>query len=226
MSRRVSLPARARVGLRIACGVALTILAYAIVDAAPPGDAVPKDDDKAWVPGDPQFGVTAASERGEAIYETTCAGCHDVGVPRAPAPYILRIMPPSAIYRALTTGAMRVQGQSLADEDRRAVAEYLSGRAFSAASQLEPPACTGKAAERRSRYRRAQRRTPEAQVGARLRGRHACTLPTGTRGRRAVCRQRGWTRVRARPRDWLRALVVPGWRRGAHRHRRRVVAEG
>ena len=38
MSRRVSLPARARVGLRIACGVALlTIFAYATVDAAPPG---------------------------------------------------------------------------------------------------------------------------------------------------------------------------------------------
>jgi polyvinyl alcohol dehydrogenase (cytochrome) len=123
------------------------MFAYPTVGAAPPDAAQKTDDDKAWVPGDPQFGVTAASERGATIYKQTCAGCHDVGVPRAPAPYILRIMPPSAIYRALTTGAMRVQGQSLADEDRRAVAEYLSGRALTATSQLEPPACTGKAAE-------------------------------------------------------------------------------
>jgi polyvinyl alcohol dehydrogenase (cytochrome) len=105
------------------------------------------DDDKAWVPGQPQFGVTASSARGEAVYKQTCAACHDARVPRAPDPYILRVMPPSAIYRALTTGAMRAQGQALADEDRRAVAEYLSGRPFGAASQLEPPACAGDAAK-------------------------------------------------------------------------------
>jgi polyvinyl alcohol dehydrogenase (cytochrome) len=100
-----------------------------------------------WVPGQPQFGITASSARGETVYKQTCAACHDARVPRAPDPYILRVMPPSAIYRALTTGAMRAQGQALPDEDKRAVAEYLSGRPFGAATKLEPPACAGEAAK-------------------------------------------------------------------------------
>jgi polyvinyl alcohol dehydrogenase (cytochrome) len=117
--------------------------------SAPAGDgASPKDDDKAWVPGQAQFdGVTSLSARGEAVYGQTCAICHEARVPRAPDPYILRVMPPNTIYRALTTGAMRTQAQALADDDKRAVAEYLAGRPLSTAKALEPPTCSGDAAK-------------------------------------------------------------------------------
>jgi polyvinyl alcohol dehydrogenase (cytochrome) len=139
-------------GTFLVIAASVAVLAYAAVDAraagaqAAAGDSVDAKTPP-WVPGQPQFGVTASSARGEAVYRQACAVCHDARVPRAPDPYILRVMPPSAIYRALTTGAMRGQGESLADEDRRAVAEYLSGRPFGAGeSRLEPPACTGEAA--------------------------------------------------------------------------------
>ena len=121
-------------------------LATAAVDPTPETDAG-ANDDKAWIPGEPQFGVTPFNARGEVVYRQTCAVCHDARVPRAPDPYILRVMPPTAIYRALTTGAMRVQAQGLGDDDRRAVAEYLSGRPLAATSQLEPPKCSGDAAK-------------------------------------------------------------------------------
>ncbi len=62
-------------------------------------------------------------------------------MPRAPVPYILRLQPPAALYRALTTGAMRAQGETLQDSERRAVAEYLSGRKLNEQSDLEPPLC-------------------------------------------------------------------------------------
>src|SRR5687768_16606366 len=134
------------IGAGIAGVLLMTVLARAAVDPKPAAAAEKQDEDQAWLPGDPQYAAKPFNARGEVVYQQTCAVCHDARVPRAPDPYILRTMPPSAIYRALTTGAMRTQAQSLTDEDRRAVAEYLAGRALSAASQLEPPKCSADAA--------------------------------------------------------------------------------
>jgi polyvinyl alcohol dehydrogenase (cytochrome) len=55
-------------------------------------------------------------------------------------------MNPTAIYRALTVGAMRTQTQGLSDADRKAVSEYLTGANISSESGFTPPACTGTAA--------------------------------------------------------------------------------
>ena len=49
---------------------------------------------------------------------------------RAPSPEILRRRSPEAILSALTAGGMRPQGGRLSGAERRAVAEYLSGRAL------------------------------------------------------------------------------------------------
>src|SRR5690242_19418402 len=108
------MPTTARTLASTLCGSLLVVvLAGAAVDPAPKAGAEPAtDDDKAWLPGDPQYAVKPFNERGEAVYRETCAVCHDARVPRAPDPYILRTMPPSAIYRALTTGAMRTQAAS------------------------------------------------------------------------------------------------------------------
>jgi polyvinyl alcohol dehydrogenase (cytochrome) len=73
--------------------------------------------------------VAAQTPDGAAIFNRDCATCH-TGEPdvRAPAPDVLRRRSPEAILSALTAGGMRPQGGRLTGAERRAVAEYLSGR--------------------------------------------------------------------------------------------------
>lgn len=74
-------------------------------------------------------GAPQATPDGAAIFARDCATCHN-GEPnnRAPAPDVLRQRSPEAILSALTAGGMRPQGGRLTGSERRAVAEYLSGR--------------------------------------------------------------------------------------------------
>jgi polyvinyl alcohol dehydrogenase (cytochrome) len=68
---------------------------------------------------------------GSVIFARNCATCHDGAAgSRAPGPDILRQRSPEAILGALTAGGMRPQGGRLSGAERRAVAEYLSGRAL------------------------------------------------------------------------------------------------
>jgi polyvinyl alcohol dehydrogenase (cytochrome) len=56
-------------------------------------------------------------------------------------------MSPQSIYRALKDGKMQGQAQALSDDDKVAVAEFLTRKKISAVSaEPEPPACKGKAA--------------------------------------------------------------------------------
>jgi polyvinyl alcohol dehydrogenase (cytochrome) len=77
------------------------------------------------------------TESGFAVFQTKCMSCH--GNPamanRAPDPATLRQLSPEKIYAALTTGAMRAQAQSLADEQKRMLAVFMSGRTFGSAEQ-------------------------------------------------------------------------------------------
>jgi polyvinyl alcohol dehydrogenase (cytochrome) len=77
----------------------------------------------------------AAASAGATLYEASCATCHSGPTdPRIPAVAVLRQRAPDAILEALTIGVMRQQGEALSDAERRAVAEYLSGRSIGAAS--------------------------------------------------------------------------------------------
>ena len=69
---------------------------------------------------------------GEALYEGACAICHDVAASnsRAPGKDALRGRSPEAIVDSLTGGAMRYQGLSLSGGERRAIAVFLTGKAF------------------------------------------------------------------------------------------------
>ncbi|HXD73748.1 MAG TPA: PQQ-binding-like beta-propeller repeat protein, partial [Vicinamibacterales bacterium] len=75
--------------------------------------------------------ATAAAQvsTGAQVFRSQCASCH-TGQPdsRAPSPDALTSRTPQAVIEALTTGAMRVQGSKLSGGDRRAVAEYLTGK--------------------------------------------------------------------------------------------------
>ena len=94
--------------------------------------------DRTWVrwPGAVAFVSIAATAVAQtpdaaAIFARECSTCHDGSAgSRAPAPDILRQRSPEAIMSALTMGGMRPQGARLSGIERRAIAEYLSGRAL------------------------------------------------------------------------------------------------
>ena len=71
----------------------------------------------------------AQTTDGAAVFQRSCASCHS-GAPdsRAPAADALRPRAPQAIVESLVNGAMRVQGARLSGAERRAVAEFLTGR--------------------------------------------------------------------------------------------------
>lgn len=74
-------------------------------------------------------GVVSAQEgtpKGEAVYQGSCAQCHEGGVAKAPHKMFLEMLAPDAIYRSMTSGIMRTQAAELSEDDRRAVSEYLA----------------------------------------------------------------------------------------------------
>jgi polyvinyl alcohol dehydrogenase (cytochrome) len=73
----------------------------------------------------------AQAPDGKAVFARECSTCH-TGAPdtRAPAPEVLARRSPEAILSALTAGGMRPQGGRLTGAERRAVAEFLTGRAL------------------------------------------------------------------------------------------------
>jgi polyvinyl alcohol dehydrogenase (cytochrome) len=87
----------------------------------------------AWLPlGAQQAPEMARSEvDGAAVFTRECSMCHTGATDtRAPAPDVLRRRSPEAILAALTAGGMRPQGGRLTGAERRAVAEYLTGRSL------------------------------------------------------------------------------------------------
>src|SRR6185503_1300723 len=83
---------------------------------------------------------------GSAIFTKACAGCHKPGQADVPTPEVLRALTPEAIVNALTNGKMAIPGSSLTVAERRAVAEFLTGRAAAAATTAAANAnrCTAK----------------------------------------------------------------------------------
>ncbi len=76
-------------------------------------------------------GVAAAqpaSPSGAAVYKQSCAGCHETAIPRMPNRAALGKMSPEHIESELAAFSMRRQGAKLSPAERRAVAEFLTGR--------------------------------------------------------------------------------------------------
>jgi polyvinyl alcohol dehydrogenase (cytochrome) len=83
---------------------------------------------------------------GRALFENHCTACHASNDPRIPSIAELRERTPQAIVAALTTGAMRLQGGELTDDEKRAVAEYLAGRITGPVEVKGTGACASAAA--------------------------------------------------------------------------------
>ena len=71
---------------------------------------------------------TADESEPAKLFERDCASCHNGNDARAPSLEAMRGRSPQAIVDALTSGAMRYQGLPLSGAERRALAEYISGR--------------------------------------------------------------------------------------------------
>lgn len=70
---------------------------------------------------------------GAVLYKDHCAICHDTGTSadsRAPSRDVLAQMSPEQILQALEKGAMKAQAAERSRAQRRALAEYLSGKPF------------------------------------------------------------------------------------------------
>ena len=70
----------------------------------------------------------AQAPSGEAVYKQNCAACHEGTLPRMPTRAALREMTPEHVETALSSFSMRRQGASLTSAERRAVAEFVTGR--------------------------------------------------------------------------------------------------
>jgi polyvinyl alcohol dehydrogenase (cytochrome) len=106
----------------------------------------------AWAQGAPPApaapAAQAATANGAAVYDRACAGCHATTGSGAPARDVLRTLTPEAIHNALVNGKMQLQGSSLTEPERRAVAEFLAERPFGATPTASAAAakCTTSAA--------------------------------------------------------------------------------
>ncbi|MFN7996211.1 MAG: PQQ-binding-like beta-propeller repeat protein [Bryobacteraceae bacterium] len=87
--------------------------------------------------------AAAYSQDGAAAYKEHCAQCHDKGVQRAPQLGALKALSPESILEALTSGKMAEQGKSLTTSERRAVAMFVSGKAFGTTEAANQGACSG-----------------------------------------------------------------------------------
>ncbi|MEM9303901.1 MAG: PQQ-binding-like beta-propeller repeat protein [Pseudomonadota bacterium] len=95
------------------------------------------------------WGVSAQDEApgsGAAVYDQSCANCHEGQAAKAPHRTFLNLMAPDAIYASMTSGIMQAQSAALDDDAKRAVAEFLAGAPIGA---FDPgavaPACEGDA---------------------------------------------------------------------------------
>ncbi|WP_156680205.1 PQQ-binding-like beta-propeller repeat protein [Sphingomonas profundi] len=113
--------------------------------------------------------------KGAKVYEGLCIGCHQSGVNRAPQRFLLEQTAPESIYRALTTGVMKDIAAGLSNDEKVAVAEYITSRKLGAAGAVKPVMCTGKAAA-------FDRALPPAFTGWGLDPANSHMIPTATAG--------------------------------------------
>src|SRR5436190_11280888 len=91
---------------------------------------------------------TAAAQDASMLYQQSCASCHDTGLNRAPTRDTLRQMQPERVLAALEGGAMTSMANRRSPAERRALAEFVSGKSFAQPLDTRPSAkamCAGAA---------------------------------------------------------------------------------
>jgi polyvinyl alcohol dehydrogenase (cytochrome) len=80
----------------------------------------------------------AAAQDGAALYKENCASCHDRGIDRAPALEALRTMTPQRVLESMESGPMVSMAHGRTAVERRAIAEFASGRSFDSPLDTRP----------------------------------------------------------------------------------------
>ena len=83
-------------------------------------------------------GAQTPPPNAQELYTRSCAQCHDGGNDRAPGREALRGMTAERILAAMETGPMITMANNRTAAERRAIAEFLSGKPFSAALVTAP----------------------------------------------------------------------------------------
>jgi polyvinyl alcohol dehydrogenase (cytochrome) len=85
------------------------------------------------------FAAPVLAQEGSALFNTYCAICHDGAAnSQAPGRDVLSRMTPEQILQTLQTGAMKTQAAERSRAQRRALAEYLSGKPLGNAQPAMP----------------------------------------------------------------------------------------
>ena len=96
----------------------------------------------------PSIVQAAQKPDGAQLFREHCAACHAAGGARAPDPTVLANKTPQAILASLRSGTMVIQGYMLTDEERRAIAEFLTGKPLGEPTLMPPSAfCSSGSAE-------------------------------------------------------------------------------
>ncbi|MDH4041153.1 MAG: PQQ-binding-like beta-propeller repeat protein [Gammaproteobacteria bacterium] len=91
----------------------------------------------------PAYAAPTHEQDGAALFEANCLKCHGGKVAKAPPMSLLQIMSASSVLRAMEHGIMQEQAAALNGDQRRLVAEYLTGQKLGAGSAAPPaPACS------------------------------------------------------------------------------------
>src|ERR1700730_1606864 len=72
-----------------------------------------------------------SAEDGQSLYKQLCSTCHDAGFERAPDRAALQLMTPERVLTALESGVMLNMASGRTGVERRAIAEFVTGKSFS-----------------------------------------------------------------------------------------------
>src|SRR5437867_4123638 len=84
------------------------------------------------------FAGTLSAEDGATLYTQLCATCHDTGLERAPNREAFRAMTSERVLAALESGAMLSMASGRTGVERRAIAEFVTGKSFAQALSTTP----------------------------------------------------------------------------------------
>src|SRR5580704_19497410 len=86
----------------------------------------------------------AAPPDGAALYTARCASCHDnpQAQLRMPKREEIAARSPENVFAALSTGAMVTQAAGLSADETRAIATYITGKAFGGVTETMAGQCS------------------------------------------------------------------------------------
>ncbi len=130
-------------GLRGFCVLQGSVAAaLAVLAAAPAALAAAPASPAPWAAAHAQDDPERDSSAQAALYEEACGGCHaEVSDGRTPGLEMLRTLSPRAIVASLEDGVMQAEGADLTRDQRVRLAEYLTGRAYTAELLPEAAFC-------------------------------------------------------------------------------------